>query len=98
MLTPLISSQFVSPFKFWHEGRIQTGMLFRNELFQSVAEFAVTQRQKAFELAWQLSQQQDDDAIVMTVSATHYCVWIKIRSCDRALACSRPQGAADRIA
>ncbi|MBD2090764.1 hypothetical protein H6F67_12960 [Microcoleus sp. FACHB-1515] len=87
MLTPLISSQFVTPFKFWHEGRIQTGMQFRNELFQSVAEFALIQRQKAFELAWQLAQQHDDEAIVMTASATHYCVWMKIRSRDRCLAC-----------
>lgn len=83
MLTPLISSQLVTPFKFWREGRIQTGMQFRNELFQAVAEFPTCQRQKAFELAWKLSQQHDDDAIVMTASATQYCVWVKIRSRDR---------------
>ncbi|NJL23210.1 MAG: hypothetical protein HC895_24135 [Leptolyngbyaceae cyanobacterium SM1_3_5] len=87
MLTPLISSQLVTPFKFWHEDRIQTGMHFRNDLFQAVAVCTAPQRQKAFELAWKLSQQHDDDAIVMTASATHYCVWMKIRSRDRALAC-----------
>ncbi|MBW4464080.1 MAG: hypothetical protein KME07_01400 [Pegethrix bostrychoides GSE-TBD4-15B] len=78
METLLINEQFVSQFKYWQAGQIRTGMRFRNNLFEHVAQFKANQRPQAFELAWKLTQ-AGQEAIV-TASTAQYTVWVSLRS------------------
>lgn len=84
METLLINEQFVSQFKYWREGQVQTGMRFRNDLFECVSEFNRHQRNQAFDLAWQLSQ--TGKQAVVTTSSKQYTVWISLRAIERSSA------------
>jgi hypothetical protein len=80
METLLISEELVSQFKFWMDGKIQTGMRFRRELFRHVSKFKNHQRQEAFDLAWKLAQK--DRGVIITASTFQYTVWVNLRSQD----------------
>ena len=80
METLLINEQFVAQFKYWQQDQVRTGMRFRNNLFEYVAQFDRQQRHQAFDLAWQLSQAGRQ--LVVTSSSEFYTVWADLRYSD----------------
>lgn len=78
METLLINEQFVSPFKYWQEGKVQTGMRFRNDLFKHINAFSHRQRHQAFDLAESLVEAGKE--VVITASSLQYIVWANLRA------------------
>lgn len=75
---PLVfSEQRVSLFKFYRDQSIRDGMLYRNELYQSVREFGIRDRLKAYQFACEQFEQGIPNLI--TVSEHRYVVWVNLR-------------------
>ena len=75
---PLVfSEQQVSVFKFYRGQGIRDGMLYKNELYQSVREFGIRDRLKAYQFACEHFEQGVPNLI--TVSEHRYVVWISLR-------------------
>lgn len=83
METLLINEQFVSQFKYWREGHIQSGMRFRNGLFEHAAAFGHHQRHQAFDLAERLAGLGKE--VIITASPNRYMIWVNLRSATGAL-------------
>jgi hypothetical protein len=77
VLPVIVVEDLISPFKFWHEG-IHDGMLYRNDFYVSLCQFAPADRLQAHAKATQQSSQ--GFKVCVTVSQTHYTVWVELRS------------------
>ncbi|NJL47498.1 MAG: hypothetical protein HC929_08425 [Leptolyngbyaceae cyanobacterium SM2_5_2] len=77
MLPVSVVEDLVSPFKFWNEG-IHDGMLFRNDFYTCLQRFAITDRLQAYAKANEESNR--GLKVCVTVSKTHYTVWVEMRS------------------
>lgn len=82
MSTPLvIDESLVSHFKYWKEG-IRQGIRFNNELYSYSQSYSVNERLKAYEMAYQQTEQ--GVAVCITVSKSHYTIWLSLRSLSQA--------------
>ncbi len=82
MILPLvINEEQVSPFTYWREG-IQKGICYNQELYAHFQTYSVYDRLKAYDIAYEQSSQ--GMAVCITVSKTHYKIWLSLRSPTRA--------------
>lgn len=77
MLPLIVVEDLISAFKFWNEG-IHEGMLYRNDFYVSRFQFALAERAQAYHRATQESNK--GFKVCVTVSKTHYTVWVEMRS------------------
>ncbi|HSM83736.1 MAG TPA: hypothetical protein VLS96_18755 [Nodosilinea sp.] len=77
MLPLIVAETLVSPFKFWHEV-IHSGILYRNDFYVHLQQFAVADRTQAYARAIQESNR--GFKVCITVSKSHYTVWVELRS------------------
>lgn len=77
MLPVIVVESLISPFKFWHGG-IHSGMLYRNDFFTRLHSFSVADRSRAYACAMEEGKQ--GFKVCITVSKTHYTVWVEMRS------------------
>ncbi|WOD40185.1 hypothetical protein [Nodosilinea sp. E11] len=77
MLPLIVVENLVSPFKFWHEG-IHVGMLYRNDFYMILQKFDSVDRTQAHAKATEESNK--GFKVCITVSKTHYTVWVEMRS------------------
>ncbi len=77
MLPLIVLETLVSPFKFWNEG-IHHGMLYRKDFYEQFHQFAATERMAAYAKANEASN--SGLKVCITVSQTHYTVWVEMRS------------------
>jgi hypothetical protein len=84
MNSPLVVSEsLVHSFKYWHEG-MQQGIRYGNELYSHFWSYPATERLKAYDIAHEHAEQGMD--VCITVSKTHYSIWLGLRSLNRAKA------------
>ncbi len=88
MLPLIVVETLVSPFKYWNGG-IRSGMLYRNEFYGCLHQFAATERQQAYNKA--LEACKGGGKVCITVSKSHYTVWVDLRSRP-----NQPHGAAPK--
>jgi hypothetical protein len=74
----LIDEALISPFKFWHDGRVQQGMHFRKRLFGQFRCFDRHDRQQAFDLSARFVDAGVE--VVMTTTGSQYTLWISLHS------------------
>ncbi|MGB3139096.1 MAG: hypothetical protein WBG38_10840 [Nodosilinea sp.] len=77
MLPLLVVEDLVSAFKFWNKG-IHEGIFYRNDFYVSRYRAALSDRLKAYHCATQESVK--GFKVCVTVSKTHYTVWVDMRS------------------
>lgn len=77
MLPTVVVETLISPFKFWHEG-IHQGMLYHNDFYEQMHQFPITERMQAYAKA--LKAGSRGFKVCVTVSKTHYTVWVEMRS------------------
>ncbi len=73
-----IADDLVTPFKFWHNGHLATGMHFRSELWGRVLVAPYQERQRFFHTIEALGAQGIDAMI--TASKDSYKGWVNLRS------------------
>ncbi len=78
MLPSVIPEKLIRRFFFYLDQEIQEGMLCRNGLYKLVEAFDVEERLKAYALAMKLASQADE--VTITVSLSHYKVWLNLRA------------------
>lgn len=77
-LLPLVlSEQQGTPFKFWLDGKINTGLRLRNNLFRHIQTYAAYQRDQAYALGYALAQQKVQT--IITCSSGSYKVWVDLK-------------------
>ncbi|PSB27256.1 hypothetical protein [Stenomitos frigidus] len=82
MTLPLVINESqVRPFKYWQEG-IQQGIRYNNDLYAHFQSYSKTERLKAYDIASE--QAQKGVSVCMTVSKTHYTIWLSLRSLSHA--------------
>ncbi|OLP18039.1 hypothetical protein BST81_13485 [Leptolyngbya sp. 'hensonii'] len=74
----VVREEFIQPFKFWMDDQVRIGMRLQSELYCCTGRFTSTQRQQAFDTAWNLAQ--EGLAVVITAARSHYTVWKSLRS------------------
>ncbi|PSN14831.1 hypothetical protein C7293_09855 [filamentous cyanobacterium CCT1] len=77
MLPLIVVEDLISAFKFWNKG-IHEGMLYRNDFYISRYQFALSDRSEAYRRATEESNK--GFKVCVTVSKTHYRVWVEMRS------------------
>ncbi len=77
MLPLIVLETLVSPFKFWNEG-IHYGMLYRKDFYERLHQFSTTERGAAYAKA--IEAGKGGFKVCVTVSQTHYTVWVEMRS------------------
>lgn len=77
MLPLIVVENLIAPFKFWREG-IHEGMLYRNDFYVVLERFASAERTQAHAKATEESNR--GFKVCITVSKTHYTVWVEMRS------------------
>jgi hypothetical protein len=93
VLPLIVVETLISPFKFWHEG-IHQGMLYRNDFYEQVHQFAIAERMQAYAKALKISN--GGFKVCITVSKTHYTVWVELRSrLEHPPECQTPSAASD---
>lgn len=78
MLPLVIDERQVFTFKFWFNGKIQTGMSYYNELFCQLGTFSIQHRSRVYQLGCQLAQR--GAFLAVTCSATSCCLWGSLRT------------------
>ncbi|HZG37312.1 MAG TPA: hypothetical protein VEZ50_01410 [Nodosilinea sp.] len=76
MLPLIVVEDLISAFKFWNEG-IHEGMLYRNDFYVVLQQFALAERSQAYSHATEASN--EGLKVCVTVSKTHYTVWVEMR-------------------
>ena len=78
-LLPLVFSEKQgSVFKFWFNGKVNTGLRLRNSLFRHVQSYPNQQRDQAYALGYALAQQ--NIATIITCSPKNYKVWVDLKT------------------
>ncbi len=77
MLPLIVVENLIAPFKFWREG-IHEGMLYRNNFYVVLHRFTKAERTQAHDKATEESDR--GFKVCITVSKTHYTVWVDMRS------------------
>jgi hypothetical protein len=67
-----------SRFKYWFDGDIQEGLLFRNELFRCLYRFDASRRMLVYELAYAFAQYNVQALILF--DQPQYQVWVSLRT------------------
>lgn len=76
--TPLVINEtLVHRFNYWDEG-IHQGIRYGSELYTCSQTYPLTERLKAYEMAY--AQAKQNHSICITVSQTHYTIWLNLRS------------------
>jgi len=79
--TPVVVNETqVTPFKYWNEG-IQEGISCNNELYTHFHAYSIYDRLKAYDVAYEQNDRGID--VCITVSKTHYIIWLSLRSLAR---------------
>jgi hypothetical protein len=78
MLPLLLSHELVHPFKFWHDGQLHEGMSSGKDLYRLNAQFALQERQKAFQVATELAHKGLQ--VCVTCMRTEYKIWVSLRA------------------
>jgi hypothetical protein len=82
MMLPLVTDEsLIQPFKYWCEG-VQQGGSYNNELYTCLRSFSQDERLKAYEVAFEQSEQ--GIAVCISVSPRGYTVWLNLRSVKQA--------------
>lgn len=76
-LPSVISEGLVNQFKYWDQ-TIQRGMYHNNELYTYIQSYSLAERLKAYAIACE--QTERGVRVCITVSKTHYSVWLNLRS------------------
>lgn len=92
MLPIVIPEEFVSSFKYWHEG-IQVGMTYRNELYAKIKVYSLDKRLEAYEYSCQLAG-SGGTTLCITVSKSGYTLWQSLRTLPLPLKASLPPAGA----
>lgn len=74
----LIAEELITPFKFWHSGRIVTGMHFRNDFYGQMIVSPHLDRERFFQQIERLSVHSS--GIVITASKQRYIAWLNLRT------------------
>lgn len=77
MLPLIVVEELISTFKFWNQG-IHDGMLYRNDFYIGLQQFPLADRSQAYRQATQESNK--GFKVCITVSKTHYTIWVEMRS------------------
>jgi len=77
MLPLIVVENLITPFKFWREG-IHEGMLYRNDFYIVLQRFTSADRTQAHDKATEEGNR--GVKVCITVSKTHYTVWVEMRS------------------
>jgi hypothetical protein len=77
----VVSESMVQFFNYWQEG-VQKGARCGNELYAFLQSYPLHDRMKAYELAY--GKLEQGIAACITVSKTHYSVWLNLRSLSAA--------------
>jgi hypothetical protein len=81
MMLPLVTDEsLIQPFKYWREG-VQQGGSYNNELYACFRSFSQDERLKAYEVAFEQSEQ--GIAVCISVSPRGYTVWLNLRSINQ---------------
>ncbi|MGF1458327.1 MAG: hypothetical protein ACFBSG_04805 [Leptolyngbyaceae cyanobacterium] len=84
----ILAESQVKAFKFYEQGSIQEAILVNNQIMRLAGNFALEQKQAAFDLAYDLCQQY---STMITPGAKAYRVWVDVR-------CTRPFSVGTRLA
>ncbi|WP_431659460.1 hypothetical protein [Pantanalinema rosaneae] len=76
-LPSVISEGLVNQFKYWHQ-TIQRGMYYNNDLYTYFQSYPLAERLKAYAMACEHTERRI--GVCITVSKTHYSVWLNLRS------------------
>ena len=79
MLPPVIPESVIQTFKYWQD-QIKVGMFYQNELYAQVKSYQSTERLKAYDHAYQLSE--EGVHVCLTASEKGYCLWQNLRACS----------------
>ncbi|WP_052050919.1 hypothetical protein [Leptolyngbya sp. KIOST-1] len=82
MVPSVVDESLVQPFKYWDK-TIQKGIFYNQELYIQLRSFAKDERLKAYEAAFEQSQQGVITCI--SVSPSHYTIWLRLRSLNQNL-------------
>ncbi len=78
MLPIVIDERQVFTFKFWFNGKIQSGMYYHNELFCHLGTFPVQHRAHVYQISCQLAQR--GAFLAITCSTISCCLWGSLRA------------------
>jgi hypothetical protein len=73
-----IADDLITPFTFWHDGHLATGIHFRQELWGRVLVAPYPERQRFFHSIEALNAQGID--VMITASKDNYKGWVNLRS------------------
>ena len=76
MLPSVIPESVIETFKYWQD-QIKVGMYYQNELYMQVKSYKSTERLKAYDHAYQLSE--EGVHVCLTASDKGYCLWQNLR-------------------
>lgn len=77
MLPSVIPVCAVVTFKYWQD-QVKVGMYYQNELYAQIKSYQSTERMKAYDDAYQLSEQGIH--VCLTASEEGYCLWQNLKS------------------
>lgn len=77
MLPLLLSHELVHTFKFWQDGQLHEGMSSGKDLYRFNAQFALQERQKAFQVATELAHKGLQ--VCVTCMRNEYKIWVGLR-------------------
>lgn len=77
MLPLLLSHELVHTFKFWQDGQLHEGMSSGKDLYRFNAQFALQERQKAFQVATELAHKGLQ--VCVTCMRSEYKIWVSLR-------------------
>lgn len=77
-LPPIIEINSIEQFCFFFNGRIQTGIHYKNEIFGAVQTFTFTHRLQAYQAAWALLEAKVPT--VLTIAPSEFVIWINLKS------------------
>ncbi|MGG6298204.1 hypothetical protein ACQ4M4_27740 [Leptolyngbya sp. AN02str] len=76
----VVDESVVHRFSFWN-GTVQQGIRYRNKLYIYFEAYALRDRLKAYEIAYEQAEQgiADELMVCVTVSKTHYTIWLSLK-------------------
>lgn len=76
-MTPIfLSEAIIQTFVFYRDGSLYRGIFSKRQFFKLVRYFKTSMREQAFNLAWDLGNQQW--AVAITASPQSYGVWVDV--------------------
>lgn len=85
MFLSVVNESRIRPFKFWNQG-IHQGMSYNSELYVLFQSYSLEEELKACTAGYQ--QTEKGLKVCITVSQTHYSLWLSLQSLSAAIEAS----------